>query len=203
MTDVNDTTIPTAEAKAKRLPVSKREFVLEDGTEAETPMDCAGFSYTILDSDNNVNDGNIFKLTRLYDDVNEAERRAFYAFAGFTLAGNVTNQVRNGTAKSGGPETEQEALLAWLENLDAGNWTEPRGEVTAGLGSLSEAYVQAMAKEGVELDLAETLEKLKAANADKRKAVRNDPRVKAVLTQIIAAKAATKAASAAGPIVAL
>jgi hypothetical protein len=189
--------------ESKRIAVSKREYINEDGTEAETPMDCAGFAYTILNGKNNVNEGEIFKLVRLYDDVGEAERRAFYAFAGFTLAGNVTNQVRNGTAKANGPATEHDALTAWLENLDAGNWTSPRGELTAGLGSLAEAYVQAMAKEGVELNESETLEKLKAADADKRKAVRNDPRVRAVLTQIIAAKAAAKAAEAAGPIVAL
>ena len=192
-----DTNTTAAATEDKRVAVSKREYILADGSEAENPMECAGFAYTILNGAKNVNGGKIEKIERFYDDASEAERKAFYSFAGFTLAGNVTNQVRNGTLKSG-PETESEALKAWLENLAAGNWTSPRGEVEAGLGTLAQAYSVAMANEGQTISVEDALTKLKAADKDVRKAVRTHPQVKAELTRIIAEKAAAKAKESSG-----
>lgn len=187
-------TIPTAADAAKKKMVSKRVVLNAQGVEQDDWIDAYGFSYTSLAEN--------FELAVKFDELPDEVVRALAAFGGLTLAGNTTNTVRNGDNK-GAAATEKEALVAWLENLKAGNWTSPRGEVEAGLGSLAEAYVAAMAKEGATLELDATLGKLKEADKDKRKAIRTDPRVKAELTRIIAERAATKAAAAAGPIAAL
>ena len=68
---------------------------------------------------------------------------------------------------------------------------------------MAEAYVAAMGKTGVVLDAVDVAAKLKTADKDKRKAVRSDPRVALELKNIIASRAAAKAATATGEIVSL
>ena len=128
----------------------------------------------------------------MFDELADPVVRALAAFGGLTLAGNVTNTVRNGENK-GGAETEKEALLAWIENLKAGNWLSAKGDMEAGIGLLAEAYTRAMVKDGKSMTVESALEKLKAADKEKRKATRANPKVKAALTAIIAERAAAKA----------
>ena len=192
--DTEVSIVPAPTTQAKSTAVSKREVLGSDKTPQDDWIDAHGFKYTVL--------GNGFELSASFDELPDEVMRGLAAFGGLTLAGNVTNTVRNGEIK-GTPDEEQAALLAWIENLKAGNWTSPRGEIEAGVGLLAEAYVAAMAKAGTVLDLVATNTKLKAADKDKRKAVRSDPRVKLELNNILATRAAAKAASATGEIVSL
>lgn len=190
MTDETNVGIePVVPAKAKKQAVSEREVLDAAGAVQEDWIDAYGFSYKSLGED--------FTLKVMFEDLGDPVIRVLAAFGGLTLAGNTTNTVRNGDNK-GGAETERDALVAWLENLKAGNWTSPRGEVEAGLGSLAEAYTAAMAKEGVRLAVEDVLAKLKAADKDKRAVIRKDSRVKAELTRLIAERAKAKASATEG-----
>ena len=178
----------------KSKAVSKREKLNEKGELQDDWIGAGGFRYTVLDGG--------FELNVMWDELPVESQQALMAFGGLTLAGNTTNTVRNGENK-GEATSEKDALLALVENLKAGNWTSPRGEVEAGPGLLAEAYVAAMAKTGVVLDLLEIAAKLKAATDEKRKEVRADARVALELKNILAARAAAKAANATGDIVSL
>ena len=166
----------------------------EKGELQDDWIGAGGFRYTVLDGG--------FELNVMWDELPVESQQALMAFGGLTLAGNTTNTVRNGENK-GEAASEKDALLALIENLKAGNWTSPRGEVEAGVGLLAEAYVAAMGKTGIVLDAVDVAAKLKAADKDKRKAVRGDPRVALELKNIIASRAAAKAATATGDIVSL
>ena len=185
---------PVAAAPVKSKAVSKREVLNEKGELQDDWIGAGGFRYTVLDGG--------FELNVMWDELPVESQQALMAFGGLTLAGNTTNTVRNGENK-GDATSEKDALLALIENLKAGNWTSPRGEVEAGVGLLAEAYVAAMGKTGVVLDAVDVAAKLKAADKDKRKAVRSDPRVALELKNIIASRAAAKAATATGDIVSL
>ena len=185
---------PIAVAAVKSKAVSKREVLNEKGELQDDWIGAGGFRYTVLDGG--------FELNVMWDELPVESQQALMAFGGLTLAGNTTNTVRNGENK-GDATSEKDALLALIENLKAGNWTSPRGEVEAGVGLLAEAYVAAMGKTGVVLDAVDVAAKLKAADKDKRKAVRSDPRVALELKTIIASRAAAKAATATGDIVSL
>ena len=190
--DVVDAAAPVVAPKSKA--VSKREVLNEKGELQDDWIGAGGFRYTVLDGG--------FELNVMWDELPVESQQALMAFGGLTLAGNTTNTVRNGENK-GEAASEKDALLALIENLKAGNWTSPRGEVEAGVGLLAEAYVAAMGKTGVVLDAVDVAAKLKAADKDKRKAVRSDPRVALELKNIIASRAAAKAATATGDIVSL
>ena len=185
---------PVAAAPVKSKAVSKREVLNEKGELQDDWIGAGGFRYTVLDGG--------FELNVMWDELPVESQQALMAFGGLTLAGNTTNTVRNGENK-GEATSEKDALLALIENLKAGNWTSPRGEVEAGVGLLAEAYVAAMGKTGIVLDAVDVAAKLKAADKDKRKAVRSDPRVALELKNIIASRAAAKAATATGDIVSL
>ena len=185
---------PVAVAAVKSKAVSKREVLNEKGELQDDWIGAGGFRYTVLDGG--------FELNVMWDELPIESQQALMAFGGLTLAGNTTNTVRNGENK-GDAASEKDALLALIDNLKAGNWTSPRGEVEAGVGLLAEAYVAAMCKTGVVLDAVDVAAKLKAADKDKRKAVRSDPRVALELKNIIASRAAAKAAAATGDIVSL
>ena len=185
---------PVAAAPVKSKAVSKREVLNEKGELQDDWIGAGGFRYTVLDGG--------FELNVMWDELPVESQQALMAFGGLTLAGNTTNTVRNGENK-GDATSEKDALLALIENLKAGNWTSPRGEVEAGVGLLAEAYVAAMGKTGIVLDAVDVAAKLKAADKDKRKAVRSDPRVALELKNIIASRAAAKAATATGDIVSL
>lgn len=191
---VTDTPDTPAVAEAKKRKVSDRVILDGDMKPQDDWADAKGFSYKSLAED--------YELMVMFEELPDEIQRGLMAFGGLTLAGNVTNTVRNGENK-GGAATEKEALIAWIDNLKAGNWTSPRGEVEAGLGALAEAYARAMAKIGKEITAEVALEKLKAADKDKRAAVRKDPQVKAELTQIIAERAAAKAKDQAGELIEL
>lgn len=180
------------ESQEKKRAVSKRE-VLDS---ARAPQDdwagAAGFRYTSLAED--------FALDVMFDELPDEIVRGLAAFGGLTLAGNVTNTVRNGERKGDGPATEAEALRAWLENLKSGNWTSPRGEVEAGVGLLAEAVVRAYSKEGKDVSLEQATAAIKAADKDKKAAIRKNPAVKLAMLEIQTERAAKKAAEAGGSI---
>jgi len=170
---------------AKKQAVSKRDVLNASGAPQDEWIGAEGFAYTILK--------NAFELKVMFNELPDAVRNALAAFGGLTLAGNTTNTVRNGVLKgTDTSEAEKEALVAWLENLKAGNWTTPRGEVQAGLNTLAEAYVRAKAAEGVTLELEATLEKLKAASEELRGSIRKSTPVKAALAAIAAERAAAR-----------
>lgn len=189
----NENETPAAEAATaaeKKRAVSKREVL----DAAKAPQDdwtgAAGFRYTSLADD--------FAVDVMFDELPDEIVRGLAAFGGLTLAGNVTNTVRNGERKGDGPATEREALTAWLENLKAGNWTSPRGEVEAGTGLLAEAVQAAYAKKGKIVDLEVIKDKIKGLDKDGKATLRKDPGVKLAMLEIQTARAAKKAAEAAG-----
>lgn len=187
MSNENETPAVEAATEKKRA-VSKRE-VLDN---AKSPQDdwagAAGFRYTSLADD--------FAIDVMFEELPDEIVRGLAAFGGLTLAGNVTNTVRNGERKGDGPATEREALSAWLENLKAGNWTSPRGEVEAGVGLLAEAVQAAYAKKGKVVDLEVIKDKIKGLDKDGKAELRKDPGVKLAMLEIQTARAAKKAAEA-------
>lgn len=176
----------------QKVAVSKREVLNASGVAQDEWVDAMGFAYTSLAEN--------FKLDVLFTDLPDPIVRALAAFGGLTLAGNVTNTIRN-SKTTPVDATEKAALTEWLDNLKAGNWSSERGEVEAGVGALAEAYVRAQAKAGVTMDLDKVAAGLKAAAKELRDTIRKDPRVKAELAAITAERAAAKAASA--PVIAL
>ena len=175
-------------ATEKKRAVSKREILAADGSVQDDWAGAAGIRYTSLADD--------FALDVMFDELSEEIVRGLAAFGGLTLAGNVTNTVRNGERKGDGPSTEREALVAWLENLKSGNWTSPRGEVEAGVGLLAEAVQRAYAKEGRDVAIETITEKLKAMSKEDKAAVRKKDAVKLAILEIQTERAAKKAAAA-------
>ena len=181
----NETAAANSE-KAPRNQVSKREVLDAQGSPQDEWIDAYGFSYTSLTEN--------YEARLMFEELPDAVVRALAAFGGLTLAGNTTNTVRNG--KSKGDATEKSELIAWIENLKAGNWSNPRGEVEAGLSMLSQAYAVVMEKAGAPITPEIAMEKLKAATKEKRAEVRKHPQVKAELARMIAERAAQNAAGA-------
>lgn len=188
MSDEQNTSAVAAAEPSKKK-VSDRFVLNAQGAVQDEWADAHGFSYKSIPEN--------YELKVMFDDLPKEIVYGLAAFGGLTLAGNTTNTVRNDkNTPDEDKGTEKDALMAWYENLKAGNWTSPRGEVEAGLGSLAEAYSAAFAKEGVTISPADALVKLKEADKDKRAALRKHPQVKAELTRIIAERAAAKAKEA-------
>jgi hypothetical protein len=181
-------------ATPKKKKVSERSVLNAERKPQDSWLDAYGFGYKSLAEN--------FDLIVMFDEIPDEVMRGLAAFGGVTLAGNTTNTVRNGENK-GGAASEKEALLAWVENLKAGNWTSPRGELEAGISLLAEAYSKAMSKAGKPVSVEAALEKLKAADKDKRAAVRKNSQVKAELTAIVAERARLKAAESEGELIEL
>src|SRR5687768_6211814 len=134
MIDVQDTT--ASPVATKETKISNREFIGPDGKEVENPMEATGARYTFI-----LDDGGSVEA-QVDDLIANGHKDIVCAFFGGGLhvyAGNIANRIRNGQVKADGPQTVKEALAAWWENLMAGNWTLPRGEVVAGVGLLAEA----------------------------------------------------------------
>lgn len=176
------------ETAEKKRAVSKREILGTDGAAQDDWAGAAGIRYTSLAED--------FPLTVMFDELPEDIVRGLAAFGGLTLAGNVTNSVRNGERKGEGPSTEKEALLAWLENLKAGNWTSPRGEVEAGIGLLAESVQRMLEKQGKQVDIEIITTRLKGLSKEDKAKTRKDPKVKLAMLEIQTERAAKKVASA-------
>lgn len=182
--------VATEAGKQKKTAKSKRE-VLDS---ARAPQDewtgARGFRYTSLSDD--------FALEVMFNELPEEIVSGLAAFGALTLAGNVTNSVRNGERKGDGPATEKDALSAWLENLKAGNWTTDRGEVEAGVGLLAEAAQRAYAKKGKAIELEAITAKIKELDKVGKAALRKDPAVKLAMLEIQTERAAKKLAEASG-----
>ena len=178
------------ETTEKKRAVSKREILAADGSTQDDWAGAAGIRYTSLAED--------FPIDVMFDELPEDIVRGLAAFGGLTLAGNVTNSVRNGERKGEGPSTEREALLAWLENLKAGNWTSPRGEVEAGIGLLAESVQRMLEKSGKVVELETITEKIKGMSKEDKAKLKKDGKVKLAMLEIQTERAAKKVASAEG-----
>lgn len=186
---MSDETNVVATKEVTKKKVSERVVLNATGQAQDEWQDAGGFSYKSLSED--------FELRVLFSDLPDEVVRGLAAFGGLTLAGNTTNTVRNDKNVDDSERgSEKDALVAWFENLKAGNWTSPRGEVEAELTVLAQAYSAAMAKEGVTISPEDAQAKLKAADKDKRATVRKHPQVNAELKHIMAERAAEKAKTA-------
>lgn len=174
----------------KKTAKSKREVLSADGSAQDEWAGAAGIRYTSL-SDN-------FPLEIMFDQLPSEIVAGLTAFGALTLAGNVTNSVRNSERKGDGPATESEALTAWLDQLRAGNWTSERGEVEAGVGLLAEASQRAYAKKGKTIELELIAEKIKGLDKAGKAALRKDPNIKLAMLEIQTERAAKKLAEATG-----
>lgn len=186
MADENETADVAETAKPKKQAASKREILDSSGAVQDDWTGAAGIRYTSLADE--------FPLTVMFDDLPAEIQTGLMAFGALTLAGNVTNSVRNGDRKSDGPQTEKEALLAWLDNLKSGNWTSPRGEVEAGIGLLAEAIQRDRRKQGREISIEDITAKLKTLSKDEKAAVRKEQGVKVAMLEIQLERAAKRAA---------
>ncbi len=181
-------------AKDKRAKVSNRIVLDKDGEEADSYIDSYGFKYESLSEPGTL-------LEVLFKSLAEGKRGAvegfdpsaeqllplesiyaLAAFGGLTLAGNVTNTIRNGEPKADGPQTEREALEQWIADLMAGNWTKATGEIEPGLGLLAQAVARTLSendKKDRTADEAVTKVKdwLTSLDKDARKKWRADVRV--------------------------
>lgn len=184
-------TVPAKKTKAK---ASEREVLGADGKPQDEYIGAKGFSYKSLSDD--------YTLAIQFDDLPEEVVLGLAAFGGLTLAGNVTNAVRNGENKSG-ISSEREALEMWIANLREGNWSKPTGELEAGIHLLAEGFVRANAKAGREVNFDDVFAKLKAADKAKRKEVRNDSHVSVAIAEIQLERKAAKAKEAVGEMVEL
>lgn len=193
MTDeASTTTSAAAKERKKGEKASDRTYLASDGTEAESPLGCAGVSYK-----SNVEG---WTKTFMFDQLKEEELKGFAAFGLLTLVGNQTNRVRNGQVKDDGPQTEEAAVDSWFENIQSGNWVTAGGEVEAGAALLAEAHLRILQADGViehngvPVDLDYVKERHKAKTKDERAAMRKDLRFKAEMDKIKAEKSAAKLA---------
>lgn len=182
-------------ASTSRKAVSKRIILSADATPQDDWLGAAGVRYESLAAGKGVD--------VMFADLPDEVQNGLMAFGALTLAGNVTNTVRNseeGKALSDAErgQAEIDTLLAWLDNLKSGNWTSPRGEVEAGTELLALGYALAMRKAGKEMTDDEAREKVKAADKAKRKAVKSDPRVAAAIAEIVLERKRAKLAESAG-----
>ena len=196
---------PAADAKAKRKAVSERIVLDLAGEEADTYVNAAGVLYKSLSEAGT--EARIWFDTPTAGLPEGAQTmppemvKALAAFGALTLAGNVTNVIRNGTPKADGPQTEREALDAWLADLYAGNWTKASGEVEPGIGLLAEAVARTLSdNDKKDRTAPEAIAKVKGwlegLDKDARKTWRNDLRVKRHQTSIQAERAAKRAEGA-------
>lgn len=201
--------VPDAEpGEKKRGKVSNRIVLGPDREEADSYMGAYGAKYESLSEPGAIAEV-LFKplASNARDNDKLLPEEAIFALAAFgftTLAGNVTNTIRNGTVKTGGPTTEKEALDEWLAELFAGNWTKTSGEVEPGLGLLAEAVARTLSdNDRKDRSSPESIAKVKdwlaGLDKDARKTWRNDLRVKRHQAAIQAERAAKRLESAATP----
>lgn len=174
MTDVQDTTT-SEEKRASKL--SNRWHIDANGEEVDNPMEATGALYRYLEESDKPT------ISAQVDELIETGHKdiviALFGAGLYTIAGNVANRIRNGQVKDDGPQTVGEALKSWWDNLLAGNWTTPRGDVEAGVGLLAEAMLRAKNKvdggklaDGSERTLESVTAFLKTQTKDQKKAWR-------------------------------
>jgi hypothetical protein len=201
----NDPNTETAEAPAaakesKRKAVSKRILLDANGAETDDIIGAGGFRYESLSEPGT-------SITAMFsgeDALPQASILALAAFGGTTLAGNVTNTIRNGEPKAGGPQTEREALEAWLKELREGNWTRPTGEVDPGMGLLAQAVARhfdsvkplASGEKRGETEISKIKDWLAGLDKETRAGWRKDPKVAAHIARINLEKKEAAAANA-------
>lgn len=189
----NDQNTAEAEAPAtakepKRKAVSKRILLDANGAETDDYIGAGGFRYESLSEPGTA-------ITAMFsgeDALPQASILALAAFGGTTLAGNVTNTIRNGEPKAGGPQTEREALDAWLKELRDGNWTRPTGEVDPGMGQLAAAVARHFdtvkplpsGEARGEAEVAKIKDWLAGLDKETRAGWRKDPKVAAHIARI-------------------
>jgi hypothetical protein len=204
-TEAAATADAAATAKPKKQKVSERIVLGADNTESDTYVGATGALYKSV-SEKGADAVVYFKMpTSGLPEGAEPPKllptemvEALAAFGFLTLAGNVTNVIRNGTPKADGPQTEADALAAWLEDLFAGNWTKASGEVEPGMGLLAEAVARTLSdNDKKDRTSPEAIAKVKdwLAGLDKeaRAKWRGDLRVKRHQTAIHNERAAKRA----------
>lgn len=189
-------------AEKKRKAVSERIVLDAKGEEADTYSGAFGGRYKSLSEEGTIAEIYFKPLDEnMPEGVDVLAPEMVYALAAFgwlTLAGNVTNTIRNGTPKADGPQTEKEALEAWLADLHAGNWTKASGEVEPGMGLLAEAVARTLSdNDKKDRTSPEAVAKVKGwlegLDKDARKKWRNDLRVKRHQSAITAERNAKRA----------
>lgn len=196
---------PDAPAKEKKKAVSKRIVLGPDRAESDTWTGAYGLRYESLSEPGAVAEliFRPFTSNGTENDKGLPEEMiyALAAFGGLTLAGNVTNVIRNGTPKADGPQTEREALEQWVADLMDGNWTKTSGEVEPGMGELAEAVARTLSdNDKKDRTSAESIAKVKdwlaGLDKDARAKWRGDLRVKRHQAAIRKEKADARAANA-------
>lgn len=202
-TQTTSETAPAATAeKKKKAKVSDRFWIDAEGKETNEVDNVVGFKYV------SVSEPGALAEARFTGDgaLPTSVIYGLAAFGGLTLAGNVTNTIRNGEPKADGPQTEKEALEIWIKELLEGNWTRPTGEVDPGLGLLAQAVARhfdevkplpdGAKRVGNDENMAKVMDWLKGLDKDARKGWRADPKVNAHLKRIQLEKAEANAAKA-------
>lgn len=167
-----DTDTDTNE-KPSRKQVSKRSYLLQDGSEAERIEEATGARYTLLGGA----DGNI-DFDQQFGEAGKLETMC--AIFGFhTKVGNVANTVLNDKQDPGTPDDAADAIREFLSSASGGTWAERTGGVAVRIDkdALAGAVVDAFAAAGKTVDYAKVREMLE--NPTKVRQYRQIPEVAA------------------------
>lgn len=110
----------------KRKQVSKRSFLLQDGSEADRIEEATGARYTLL-GDNVTKDAPLGSNPQHYDVQfgKAGEFATMCAIFGFhTKAGNVANTVLNNKDEPGTVAEAGDAIAEFIKTAQAGTWAE-------------------------------------------------------------------------------
>jgi hypothetical protein len=145
-----------AAAASKRKAVSKREYLLADGSVAERIEDASGARYTLLGgADGNIDFDELF--------ANEKFKTMCAIFGFHTKAGNVANTVLNDKSDPGTPDDAADAIREFIAGGYDGTWAERTGGVGVKIdkdqlaGAIVDAYQKATPPKVVDYSKAREL----------------------------------------------
>lgn len=143
------------ESISKRKQVSKRAFLMTDGSEAERIEEAAGGRYTLLGTTG----GEKHFDVQLGNPGQFATMCAIFGF--HTKVGNVANTVLNDKDEPGTPDDAATAIAEFIQSAQAGTWAE---RATGGVGAkidkqaLAGAIVEVAATRGKTVELGTVLQ---------------------------------------------
>lgn len=143
-----------SESTSKRKQVSKRSFLLANGSEADRIEEATGARYTLLAPSGNKD------YDQQFGDAGKfATMCAIFGF--HTKVGNVANTVLNDKDEPGTPDEAGKAIEEFIATAQAGTWAErSEGGVGARIdkNALAGAIVEVATAAGKTADLATVLQ---------------------------------------------
>jgi len=149
----SDETTEAATDTGKRKAVSKRAYLLADGTEADKIEEAAGARYSLIGG-------------KSFDEMfsNDKLKTMFAIFGFHTKIGNVANTVLNDKDEPGDVNAAGAAIAEFIEQAAAGVWAERTGGVGVKIDkeALAKAIVEVGTAGGKSPSYAKILAKLES-----------------------------------------